>query len=237
MNCLDFRRLIGAEPSSPDAAAAEHARTCAACADFAERTRTLDRRILQALQVQVPPQPEMQKFMAESAATASERRWRLLPGASRWLAVAASLLIGIGVAAAMWVLFPRAALATDVVAHMKHEPQAWITTRDTVAPARLQAVLERSDVKTNIDLGRVSYAQSCWFRSHFVPHLVIQDAQGPVTVMLLPNETVAHEQPFSEDGYSGVILPSTHGSIAVLARDSELVRARAVAASVLKAMR
>jgi hypothetical protein len=51
-----------------------------------------------------------------------------------------------------------------------------------------------------------------------VPHLVVQEDSGPITVLLLPSETVAQEVRFSDRGYSGVILPAAHGSIAVLAQ-------------------
>jgi hypothetical protein len=53
-----------------------------------------------------------------------------------------------------------------------------------------------------------------------VPHLVVRTPHSLVTVLLLPNETVAQRQSFHEDGLSGVIVPSTHGSIAVLAASS-----------------
>jgi hypothetical protein len=65
----------------------------------------------------------------------------------------------------------------------------------------------------------VSYAQSCEFRGRHVPHLVVQTAMGPITVMVLVHETVSKATPFDEEGYRGVILPVPgHGSLAVLAR-------------------
>jgi hypothetical protein len=70
------------------------------------------------------------------------------------------------------------------------------------------------------DAGMVSYAQSCLFRGHRVPHLVVQTDMGPVTVMVLVHESVSKPTRFDEEGYRGVILPvAGHGSVAVLAKD------------------
>jgi hypothetical protein len=56
-----------------------------------------------------------------------------------------------------------------------------------------------------------------------VPHLVIQTASGPVTVMVLLHEHVARSKRFDEQGYRGVIVPvAGHGSLAVLTRGASV---------------
>ena len=85
----------------------------------------------------------------------------------------------------------------------------------------------------------MSYAQSCQFRGHTVPHLVVQTAMGPVTVMVLPHDSVAKTVRFDEEGYRGVIVPvAGHGSLAVLARgpDADLVEVGKVAERVENAI-
>jgi hypothetical protein len=68
--------------------------------------------------------------------------------------------------------------------------------------------------------GIVSYAASCAFRGHRVPHLVVQTPSGPVTVMVLVHESVSRPTQFDEQGYRGTIVPMPgHGSIAVLMQD------------------
>jgi hypothetical protein len=50
-----------------------------------------------------------------------------------------------------------------------------------------------------------------------VPHLVVQTAAGPVTVMVLVHESVRRDVNFNEHGYRGMIVPvRDHGSLAVL---------------------
>jgi hypothetical protein len=64
----------------------------------------------------------------------------------------------------------------------------------------------------------IVYASSCFFRGHFVPHLVVRTQDGPVTVMILVNEKVSTSQQFDEDGFSGLLVPASPGGVAVLSR-------------------
>jgi hypothetical protein len=81
-------------------------------------------------------------------------------------------------------------------------------------------VLRDSHLRLAGGAGLVSYASSCAFRGHQVPHLVIQTESGPVTVMVLVHEREPKPVQFDEQGYRGVIVPvAGHGSLAVLTRD------------------
>jgi len=89
--------------------------------------------------------------------------------------------------------------------------------------ARLSAAIADAHMRLLPDAGVVSYAASCEFRGHHVPHLVVQDTSGPVTVMVLVHESARSAVNFDEQGYRGVILPVPgHGAIAVLTRNKSL---------------
>jgi hypothetical protein len=207
MNCLDFRRAVGAEPARRNAEIEEHLRACPACAEFAHQLQVLDRRLFEALGVAAPARPRRLPFLTQ--AFAPPRRW----------ALAASVLLAVGVAFGVWLAFPRTSLAADVVSHAGHEPQSWSSGGEAVSAEEVGRILRGAGLAVNADLGRVTYARSCWFRGHFVPHLVVQDESGPIMLLLLPQERIGKEIRFSEGGYSGVILPAAHGSVAVLAQD------------------
>jgi hypothetical protein len=136
-----------------------------------------------------------------------------------WLAMAASLVAAMLVGT-LWLGAPHASLAADVVAHMAGEPKAW--ERSAVPSTDLAPVLAAAHMRLRPDAGTVSYAQSCLFRGHHVPHLVVHTGMGPVTVMVLVHENVAAVRMFDEGGYRGTIVPMPeHGSIAVLVKDEE----------------
>lgn len=200
MICHDARRFIGAEPCATSRELALHLQECHACGEYQLEMVALDANIRRALEE--PP-----------VAAAARRRLGARP---KW-ALAASLLLAVMATLAVWALRTDASLAHEVVAHVVAEPQSWAGT-DPVSEAALAGVLRRSGVILDAAAPySVVYARSCWFRGHYVPHLVVRTTHTLATVLILRDETVEVRQAFHEDGLSGVIVPSAHGSIAVLA--------------------
>ncbi len=214
MDCLEFRRLAGADPQHPDAAVLEHAAGCPRCAGYLRQTLELDRHILAALSVPVPLVAGRAKSAAASVSGLDRRRW---------YALAASIVAGVLVGSLLWVGGPRNSLAQDVLAHMDHEPEAFVVTTTPADDAVLGRVLERGGIRLRPEVGTVSYANSCRFRGRTVPHLVVQTDGGPVTVMVLRNEPLDAPVRFAEDRFTGTIVPAGPGSIAVIGgSDAEL---------------
>ena len=135
----------------------------------------------------------------------------------RWYAMAASLVAGVLVAATLWISWPAPTLAAEVIGHVLHEPGAWDASREVPA-AEVERVLGAGGARIREGAGTVTYARQCFFDGHWVPHLVLQSADGPVTVFLLGHREVAAAVRIEEQGYSAVVLPAPHGSIAVVGR-------------------
>jgi hypothetical protein len=222
MNCLEFRRIVGAEPHSTAPEVAEHVAQCAACARYRDELQQMDRLIHRALAIDIT----LAEVKAAPAAKPVRRpfvRWGL--AASVLLAVALSVF---------WLGYPRDALAAEAVGHAVHEPHSLVRTSAVVADTELAQALEHANVQLKADLGPVSYAVVCPFRGHKVPHFVVQTSDGPVTVLLLRNEP-AIEKPrtFKEGKFRGVIMPAPQGVLAVL---GENANAEQVARQVLAAV-
>ena len=115
-----------------------------------------------------------------------------------------------------WLLPPQSALAGEVVEHVKHESGSW-GAHNVLPAAELALVLQKVGVTFDTSMP-VVYAMACPFRGHRVPHLVVQTADGPMTVILLAHEKVSERQEFSEGGYHGILVPAGSGSVAILAR-------------------
>jgi Protein of unknown function (DUF3379) len=200
VSCEQARLHIGADPSATAPELEEHLLQCAACRQFREEMRTLDANIRSALER--PPQR-----LATSRLTAPWRPW----------ALAASVLLATLAVLSVWLLRPSDTLAREVVAHVQEEPESWLVGQHIDAQS-IDEALRGAGVRLDITSDRISYAQSCWFRNRYVPHLVLQTAQGPVTVLILRNQRVSRRRTFHESGMSGVIVPAPQGSIAVLTR-------------------
>lgn len=201
MNCQEARRFIGAEPYVTSRELAEHLQGCPACAEFQLEMVALEANIRRALEE--PP----------VAARALKRR-RLMLARSGW-ALAASVLLGFLATLVVWTLRPADSLAQEVVAHVIAEPQSW-ASKDVVSARALDEILHKSGLVLDATPYSVVYANSCWFRGHYVPHLVVRTAHSLVTVLILSHERVDARQAFHEDGLAGVIVPASLGSIAVL---------------------
>lgn len=228
MNCLEFRRRCGAEPSCAAVDREEHLRECGACAAYAAELRALDGLILEALRIDARDTGrELQ------AAPPAPRAVGRLRSRSGWLGLAASLVLGLALASGIWLFTPRVTLAGEVVEHVMHEPGSLAMSAVAVDDAVLRKVLNIADATLGREAGLVTYATACPFRGHTVPHLVVQAERGPVTVLVLRNEKVSAPMPIDEEGFHGTIVPAGEGSIAILGRepvDADRVRARVLEA-------
>ena len=204
-----YRRALLADPRSDKPELAAHRAKCDHCNAFATRLLAFEARLERAIRDDPKPTADVLPF--GRPASRPTRR-------PRWLALAASIVVGVLAAGGFWVAAPRSSLAADVVKHMVHEPQAW-NPHEPVPAGVLDSVLKRANMSFDPHAPTVTYASACEFRGYLVPHLVVQSAHGPVTVMVLVHETVAKPSKFDEQGYRGTIIPIPgHGSIAVLVR-------------------
>ena len=245
MNCLEFRRHVGAEPFSADPAVAGHRASCAACARHQDELQAMDRLLGRAMRVDwVPGSRHEEVSGTRPAAVAAvdavprvpDTHPSRVPGTSshrRWYAMAASLVAGVLVAATLWVSWPAPTLAAEVIGHALHEPDSWTTARE-LAPEAVAEVLDPSGTRLRGDAGPVTFAKRCFFDGHWVPHLVVQTDAGPVTVFLLGHREVAAATRIDEQGFSALVLPAPHGSIAVVGRD--VTRIDAIARQIFNAV-
>jgi len=136
-----------AEPSSDDAGVRQHLATCQECTRYALQLRRFEGRLDRALRVEVNPRLMEQRVATplRAARPHGARPWD--PPHRRWLAAAASVLLGTAVAVSLWLAAPGRSLAADVVKHMAGEPYAWARTEIPVPQPRLDKVLIDAHVR------------------------------------------------------------------------------------------
>ena len=244
MNHNQARFLIGAEPhAAPSPELAEHLASCPECAQFQGEMVTLDDNIRKALELGAGTVADAQA--AAGAQTAQTAPVAAAPGAAPagtvtpiagaratrrrrstniWSGWALAASVAVVSVLAVLALRPSDTLARDLVAHVEHESDSW-SSQQPVPAAEASAIMAKAGVALDMSSDKVMYAQTCPFRGHTVPHLVVSTARGPITVIVLPDETVKHRTTFHEGGMSGVITPAPHGSVAVLAQGDENIDA------------
>jgi len=202
MNCEEFRTLVGAEPNTTRPDVLAHAEHCAECARFRTEMQAMDKLIYRALAVDVP------SAAAPELPRSNPRVWR----------IAASVLItAITVAfTSIWLLTPRDSFAADIVAHIEEEPDSLLITNESVSDESVEKILGLAGIRLKPGVALVSYATPCDFHGRLSPHLVVQTEQGPITVLVLPEEPQRPRQAINEKGFEGVVLPAPRGVIVVM---------------------
>lgn len=213
MTCIEFRRLVGADPECRDDAVLAHAGECAGCAGFREEMRGFDRQLREALRVPVPEDLESRVRLGAA--------FRRKPRAN-WVAMAASLVLAVGVVVALTLNGSSQSLGSAVLAHMYHEPGLLVETDRRIDREKIARVLARVGFEFRGEaLEGVSHAGLCYFRGRLVSHMVVSGQQGPVTVLVLPDITTESATEFEEDGFRGTIVPLERGSIAIVGSEGE----------------
>ena len=213
MKCEEYRQAIAADPGFDGGS--EHLGECAACREYRAEMQALDARISRALTIDVPEltMPELPEIEEDKVVPLRRRR----PAAPAWFAMAATVAIAAILGVRMMsssVEFET--LEDEVLAHLDHEPAALRVTNVPVNDERLHTVVPASIADLDHSAGLITYAQSCPIRGKIVPHLVMQGKQGPVTILLMPEEKITEAVQLSGEHVNGVILPVGDGSIAII---------------------
>ena len=221
MNCEEYREAVTADPSYEGGG--EHLAHCGECQAYRQDMRDMDARIERALSLRVPElrMPELPEIDTAEVANLADRRRMTAP---RWFAVAATVTLALFVGVQVLGPAPNTddlTLAAQIIEHLEHEPGALRVTDRAVSDRRLTRVVPATVATMDHGAGLITYAQSCKINGKDVPHLVIQGERGPVTILLMPHESVDGPSEIAGDSINGVIIPIGDGSIAIIGEDGE----------------
>ncbi len=223
INCTTFAQRLGSNPGTIDESMSAHASSCASCSTLQVELTQFDSTLRVAFDIEVPAGlGQLPVEVAQLEATDSVvplKRADAQPSFSMnkpVFALAATLLLGVGVFFGSQLSKISNPLPQAVIAHVEHEPNLLQEDWSVVPASRVNAVLTSGNVSLNGDIGTVRHAGLCSFRGNKVVHVVVQSSNGPVTVMLLPKEKTEGITSFDEEGYRGVLIPVGEGSIAVI---------------------
>ena len=210
MNCLEFRRELLAGPRHLSAAARDHAGGCAACADAAKTAREGDGTIEDALLVSVPAGLEDRVLLRRGLRRPS--RWR------PW-ALAATLLVGLGVVAGLLGerSEPGGGTAGHAIAHVLNEPGSLVATA-ALDPAAFQSAIRKLGGEGHVDLGRLRYVRLCPMEDGGEGwHFVFESGGNVVTVLVVPDGRVEGRLQAVASNWTALVRPVPRGYVAVVA--------------------
>ncbi len=210
----EARLLIGAAPGEVGPPLADHLAQCPECTLFQQQMRRMDNDLVRLMAAPLPPRADTRVVSLPVVPRAKPKsESQLVP---RMMALAASVVLSVGVGILFWALRPQPSLAAGVLDHVALESASWSKATPMTAAATA-TVLAGAGVSLDASDTTVTYARSCLFKGHWVPHLVVRTAGGPVTVMVLRQEHIAARQSFRQNGYSGILIPTpAGGTLAVI---------------------
>ncbi len=213
MDCLEFRRRIGAEPHSRDPELLAHRDGCAACMAAWERAQHLEHGLQEALAVPVPDGMAERVLLAQ--ATGERRRHGRRRHAG--LAIAASLLIVVAGGLLTWRHLDARSLPALAVAHVSAEMDAFGPTGAVSAQAVVGDFTARGTTLRGPVPDGTTFVRDCDVGSHAAVHMVTRRDGEPVAVLYFPGQRVAETRDFSRQGWMGREVPTRNGTLMLLA--------------------
>ena len=227
MNCLEFRRLLLAQPRQITSEQRAHMERCASCAEFARRVADDEEALEQAVLVPVP----------EGLAARVLLRHRLR-SPNRWstLALAASLVIAAGAGFYFYAIPPQpdeivnaqrlganhpAVAAISYV--LDHEPQLLKENR-TGDPEVMRAALAKLGLSLPGNIGSVRYLGKCPVEGGTGEHVVLETPFGHATLILVPDRLFASRVVVSDRNLRALSAPSRSGSYILIADSAQTLK-------------
>jgi len=218
MNCMEFRRILLTDPGVGDPEFARHRRDCRDCTDTVERSAHFERRLREAVDIDVPENLASRILLKQSFEAQAERPWWRT---RRAYALAASMLLMVGlVTLALTSHLQQRRLSEEFVALVNGAPDA-LAAGVPVSSSDISAALEPVGLDLDGEIGDVTYAGRCLVRGKLSGHIVVQGDTAPITVFLINEQLVSDRATIRSNHYTGVVLPQGSGTIAIVSLPGE----------------
>lgn len=252
MDFKEFEFSVLSEPNRDSDEIAAKAQSCPESRALKRKAALLEQQLVQALGVSVPdslraPVPDMaelearlQDASADQVAQSSDNVVPLQKKAApanrfavpAWIGLAACLALVVGLVLRQPEIQTETPmpggddLIAEVIEHLGPELSSMQPSDVSLSIERVSNVLEPAGARMVSTPGPISYAKSCVINGQLIPHLVVQGENGPVTILVMPNQMVDGPMTIMRGGFEGIIMPAGDGgSVAIIGRDSASVEA------------
>lgn len=212
MDCLEFRRLIGAIPRQLPAEARKHRDHCSRCADAHARALGFENILEQAMVIPVPDRLADEILLRQITVNRTHHSGRL----QRLWQIAAGVALAIGISV-IWLLTPNGSLAAIAIEHMNHEPLSLIA-QPAIPEAEIHTIFAKMGLSLAHSPGKLSYLKICPLGNHRSLHMVMQKPMGAVTVLFVPGLDIKRRS-FERQGMLGRELALDNGALVMIARN------------------
>ncbi|TAH41404.1 MAG: DUF3379 family protein [Gammaproteobacteria bacterium] len=214
MNCLEFRRHLGSEPGSQRKEFIAHREACPGCSAAQLRADAFESRLLNALRVQAPTNLADRILLAQTTEMRSGDRYRRRRFAMLTLAAAASILIA--VVAVNRYDQPVPPLSAMVIEHLQEHVVHADDLAASLPPERVMEAFAERGVKLGSVPAGVDYVHKCPAGPYRTVHMVMPEAEGPITVVYVVDTPPAPGSSFRSGKDFGREVRMGQGSLVMI---------------------
>jgi hypothetical protein len=219
MDYSEFLRRIGADPHDPDQELLRARQSDIKFEQAALDAERLETKLQRAVQLPAPEgliEQLQQISQTEQSTSEPSRRWR-------HLAVAAGLLIAVGAAGISWNLNHSWESVDEYVAqHYRHDGDSVLRKAGENSDTDVQALFARFDVVAETELAEeISLIKYCPTPDGKGIHMVLNTAQGPVTVIYMPETDVQDHQGVNFDRMKALYVDLEKGSAIIIGNQQQ----------------
>jgi hypothetical protein len=218
MNFSEFKKLMGADPLNQDPETLRARNSGPEFEQAAAEAEVFERKLKDALEIPVDSEALLADILATAKAPA-----RRTP---RWLAIAAGVLIVIGVGSTMinGIIQPDT-VEQYVAQHYGHDGEKLLAKAGSVVDAsEVSEMMARWDLQAGPELaGRVTYIKRCITMDGLGAHMIVQTDQGPVNLIVMPKTAVTDRQLVEFDNMQAHLVALGDASAAIIGRADQSV--------------
>ncbi|VAW73468.1 hypothetical protein MNBD_GAMMA12-3377 [hydrothermal vent metagenome] len=218
MNCLDVCRQLASDPDHLDQKIQTHLQSCAQCTFYALEQKKFNQKLQLAANIDVPKALAERIMLRQSIEQQNQGKI----SKRSIVAVAAMLLVTVGLSASLLFTQSVSILESVVTTHIKNEKHH-LSEFKSISQSQLNLMLSPLKLLVTTNPQKMTYAGTCHIRKHNGAHFVVRGMQGKVTILVMPGEFITTVKKINDRKYKGLIYPTSYGSMAVVGEVDENV--------------
>lgn len=219
MNCLDYRRALLSGGGESDVMR-EHRLHCVSCSETHMEHLAFEDEVRRALEVPVPA--ELEDRLAESVRQPGRTKPTVRMDRRRFLAAASVAAVAAGAGFYLWRGRDDPMARACIVFVMKEEAKSiMMGSMPRAEAARMLAdslPLERIE-----RIGQIRHIAPCPFGGGTAYNVILMVPQDKVSLLVMPDKTVAARGRASYDGMYASVVPLRKGSVGIVGANAAVV--------------
>lgn len=231
MDDLKFRRSAFADPQNQDPEFLAAAQSSPERTTLLQQLQALDARVSAAVQSVPVPSGLADRLKALEVPAANDTVVENKPKARRYIAVAASLIVAIGLILSPGLITARPSASDlkfhdEVIGHVYREVGRFDTKREDASIAQINSVLEEAGghlrSEERIKQMHIKFANGCNIAENSKgAHIVLDGEKGSVSVMVVHNSPVTTTFDVNDSRFAGKIIPFGEGNLIIVGEKDE----------------